>query len=82
MLAAMQAGTAPDVFQGCCTHFPTWAQKGYTVDLRPYVQADLDQATIADWDPAAATSFERLVAEGDAAMYREKRRRRRCQASG
>ena len=25
MLADMQAGTAPDVFQGCCTHFPTWA---------------------------------------------------------
>jgi GGDEF domain-containing protein len=32
---------------------------------------------IADWDPAAATSFDQLVAEGDAAMYREKRRRRR-----
>ncbi len=48
----MQAGTAPDVFQGCCAHFPTWAQKGYTLDLRPYVKADLDQATIADWDPA------------------------------
>ncbi len=47
----MQAGTAADVFQGCCTHFPDWAQKGYTLDLRPYVAADLDQATIADWDP-------------------------------
>ncbi len=48
----MQAGTAADVFQGCCTHFPDWAQKGYTVDLRPYVERDLDQQTIADWDPA------------------------------
>jgi multiple sugar transport system substrate-binding protein len=47
----MQAGTAADVFQGCCAHFPTWAQKGYTLDLRPYVEADLDQATIKDWDP-------------------------------
>ena len=47
----MQAGTAADVFQGCCTHFPAWAQKGYTLDLRPYVAADLDQETIADWDP-------------------------------
>jgi multiple sugar transport system substrate-binding protein len=47
----MQAGTAADVFQGCCAHFPTWAQKGYTLDLRPYVEADLDQATITDWDP-------------------------------
>ena len=43
MLSDMQAGIAPDVFQGCCAHFPTWAQKGYTLDLRPYVNADLDQ---------------------------------------
>lgn len=48
----MQSGTAADVFQGCCAHFPTWAQQGYTLDLRPYVAADLDAATIADWDPA------------------------------
>jgi multiple sugar transport system substrate-binding protein len=52
MLADMQSGTAADVFQGCCTHFPAWAQMGYTLDLRPYVEADLDQATIDDWDPA------------------------------
>ena len=52
MLADMQAGTSPDVFQGCCTHFPMWAQMGYTLDLRPYVEADLDQDTIDDWDPA------------------------------
>jgi multiple sugar transport system substrate-binding protein len=52
MLADFQAGTAPDVFQGCCTHFPAWAQMGYTLDLRPYVQADLDEQTIQDWDPA------------------------------
>src|SRR5512141_1871840 len=48
----MQAGTAADVFQGCCAHFPAWAQEGYTLDLRPYVAADLDQDTISDWDPA------------------------------
>lgn len=47
----MQAGTAADVFQGCCAHFPTWAQKGYTLDLRSYVATDLDRETIADWDP-------------------------------
>ena len=57
MLADMQAGTAPDVFQGCCTHLPTWAQMDYTLDLRPYVEADLDQATINDWDPAQYRSF-------------------------
>ena len=57
MLTDMQAGTAPDVFAGCCTSFPIWAQKGYTLDLRPYVAADLDQATIDDWDPAQYESF-------------------------
>lgn len=57
MLQAFQSGTAPDVFQGCCAHFPIWAQRGYTLDLRPYVQADLDQATIEDWDPAQYQAF-------------------------
>ncbi|MHB1415736.1 MAG: ABC transporter substrate-binding protein [Chloroflexota bacterium] len=57
MLADMQSGAAPDVFQGCCAHFPIWAQKGYTLDLRPYVNADLDRATIEDWDPAQYRSF-------------------------
>ena len=56
-LEAFQSGRAADVFQGCCTHFPTWAQKGYTLDLRPYVNADLDRATIDDWDPAQYRSF-------------------------
>jgi multiple sugar transport system substrate-binding protein len=52
MLADFEAGTAADVFQGCCTHFPTWAQMGHVLDLRPYVLAHLDRATIEDWDPA------------------------------
>lgn len=52
MLADLQAGTAPDVFQGCCTHMPMWAQEGYLLDLRPYVAADLDAATLEDWDSA------------------------------
>ena len=52
MLQAMQAGTAPDVFQGCCTHFPIWAQQGYTLDLRDYVRRDLTQETIDEWDKA------------------------------
>ncbi len=52
MLADFQAGTAPDVFQGCCVHFPSWAQEGYALDLRPYVETDLDQETINDWNSA------------------------------
>jgi multiple sugar transport system substrate-binding protein len=56
-IADFQAGVAPDVFQGCCSFFPIWAQKDYTLDLRPYVQADLDRETIADWDPVQYQSF-------------------------
>jgi multiple sugar transport system substrate-binding protein len=56
-LADLQAGTAPDVFQGCCSYLPIWAQNGYLLDLRPYVQADLDRATIEDWDPVQYRSF-------------------------
>lgn len=50
MIAGFKSGTAPDVFQGCCSYFPIWEQEGYTLDLRPFI-ADLDQSTIADWDP-------------------------------
>ena len=57
MAADFQAGTAPDVFAGCCSFFPAWAQKNYTLDLRPYAKADLDQATIADWDPVQYKSL-------------------------
>jgi multiple sugar transport system substrate-binding protein len=52
MLADFQAGTASDVLAGCCDHLPSWAQSGYVLDLAPFVAADLDQATIADWDKA------------------------------
>lgn len=57
MLADMQVGIAPDVFQGCCGHFPTWAQQEYTLDLRPYVEADLDQVTTDDWNQAQYRAF-------------------------
>jgi multiple sugar transport system substrate-binding protein len=57
MLADFQGGTAPDVFQGCCVHFPTWAQQGYSLDLRPYVEADLPQEIIDDWNSAQYRSF-------------------------
>jgi multiple sugar transport system substrate-binding protein len=57
MLTDMEAGTAPDVLAGCCDTLPIWAQKGYLLDLRPYVQADLARDTIDDWDPAQYASF-------------------------
>lgn len=52
MAQDFRTGSAPDVFQGCCTHFPAWAQEGYTLDLAPYVAKELSKETIRDWDPA------------------------------
>jgi multiple sugar transport system substrate-binding protein len=52
MLSDFQTGTAPDVLAGCCDFLPLWGQQGYLLDLRPFVQADLDRGTIDDWDAA------------------------------
>lgn len=52
MVQDFRAGSAPDVFQGCCTHFPSWAQNGYTLNLASYVDSELDPAIIRDWDQA------------------------------
>jgi len=57
LLAQMVAGEAPDLMFGCCTWFPIIAQKGQLLDLRPYVEADLDQALIDDFDPAQYNAF-------------------------
>ncbi len=57
MVEEMEAGTAPDVFAGCCSFFPAWGQKGYTLDLRPYVEADIAQETIDDWSEAQYKAF-------------------------
>lgn len=52
MLSDFQAESAPDVFAGCCEFFPVWAQKGYLMDLRPYIEADLPSEDIKEWDEA------------------------------
>lgn len=57
MLAQLNAGTAPDLLSSCCTFLPAWAQQGHLLDLRPYVAADLDPATVADWDAAQYQAF-------------------------
>lgn len=57
MLHEMEAGTAPDVFAGCCSFFPAWANQGHMLDLRPMVQADLPKETIEDWSPAQYNAF-------------------------
>ncbi len=53
----MQAGNAADVFQGCCEFFPVWNQKGYVLDLRKYVETDLDPTIVSDWDPVQYRAF-------------------------
>ena len=57
MLEEMRAGTAPDVFQGCCTFFPIWAQEGHVLDLRTFIQRDLDEGVLSDWDRAQYEAF-------------------------
>lgn len=57
MAVEMAAGTAPDLFWGGSTTLPAWAQQGHLLDLRPYVTADLDELTIADWDPVQYRAF-------------------------
>jgi multiple sugar transport system substrate-binding protein len=52
MLSDFQTGSAPDVLSGCCDLLPMWAQQGYLLDLRPFVEAELDRATIDEWDAA------------------------------
>ncbi|HEX9029868.1 MAG TPA: sugar ABC transporter substrate-binding protein, partial [Anaerolineales bacterium] len=56
MLTDMQAGNAADVFEGPGPDLPIWAQKGYTLDLRAFVD-DLEPGTIADWDPVQYHAF-------------------------
>jgi multiple sugar transport system substrate-binding protein len=57
MARDFRAGTAPDVFAGCCSFFPIWGQEGHCLNLRPYVQADLDRLTLEDWDRAQYRSY-------------------------
>lgn len=52
MMADFEAHSAPDVLAGCCEFFPVWAQKGFLMDLRPYVEAELTSEDRRDWDEA------------------------------
>ena len=59
MLEEMRAGTAPDVLQGCCTFFPIWAQEDHLLDLRPFIERDLDEELLDDWDRAQYEALSR-----------------------
>ena len=57
MPAMFQAGSAADVISGCCDFFPAWGQAGYLLDLRPFVERDLEAGVIAEWDAAQYEAF-------------------------
>jgi multiple sugar transport system substrate-binding protein len=63
LLEDMRAGVAPDIFAACCSFFPILAQEGQTLDLRPYIEADLDQGTIQDWDPVQYRALQKRDGE-------------------
>jgi multiple sugar transport system substrate-binding protein len=63
LLEDMLAGVAPDVFAACCSFFPILAQENQTLDLRPFIEADLDQDTIRDWDPVQYSALQKRSGE-------------------
>ena len=65
LLEDMQAGIAPDVFAACCSFFPILAQENQTLDLRPFIDTELSQETIQDWDPAQYQALQKR----DGAQY-------------
>ena len=63
LLEDMKAGVAPDVFAACCSFFPILAQEDQTLDLRPYIESDLDEETIQDWDPVQFQALQKRNGE-------------------
>jgi len=48
-LAAMVAGTAPDIITGWGPIFRKWAEKGQLLDLQPFVDRDMTAEQLADF---------------------------------
>ena len=63
LLEEMKAGVAPDVFAACCSFFPILAQENQTLDLRPFIETELGQETIRDWDPAQYKALQKRSGE-------------------
>jgi multiple sugar transport system substrate-binding protein len=57
MTSDFAAGSAPDILSGCCDFFPAWANAGYLLDLRQYVDADLEKGIIDEWSAAQYNAF-------------------------
>lgn len=63
-LAAMVAGTAPDVFTGWEPEFSKFYQKGQMLDLQPLVDRDLSEEEIADfhkWQWDGMVSYDKSI---------------------
>jgi multiple sugar transport system substrate-binding protein len=63
LLEDMKAGVAPDVFAACCSFFPILAQEDQTLDLRPFIESELDEQTIQDWDPVQFQALQKRTGE-------------------
>lgn len=63
-LAAMVAGTAPDVFTGWEPEFSKFYQKGQMLDLQPLVDRDLSEEEVADfhkWQWDGMVSYDKSI---------------------
>ena len=49
LIAAFVAGDAPDVLADCCANLPSYAERGQLLDLQAYMNADLTEDDVADW---------------------------------
>jgi len=63
LLEDMKAGVAPDVFAACCSFFPILAQEDQTLNLSPFIESELDQETIQDWDPVQYQALQKRNGE-------------------
>lgn len=63
LLEDMKAGIAPDVFAACCSFFPILAQEDQTLDLRPFIEAELSEEIIRDWDPVQYQALQKQNGE-------------------
>ena len=63
LLEDMKAGIAPDVFAACCSFFPILAQEDQTFDLRSYIDSELNQEIIRDWDPVQYQALQKRNGE-------------------
>lgn len=58
LLASMVAGTAPDVYNSWGPYVIRFREREQALDLTSYVEKDITQADIDDWNPAQLKAFK------------------------